>query len=255
MRPFNNRGKGRLSYNAAGVAYAYWALGQQKVANYNHQAADNAAAKANLVEKVETLVEVGKVNDDGSPVIGPDGNQVMEMVKQDTAKIEYGKLVYKEQVATDEANGPVRGAATVEYAGTGTVKVYPPGVVGGNEAKITVEVDKAVIDAAVKKGDQAVTNVLWVYVKDQANNTRKLAIPINENLIDVTVPLKIGVVAVRSADGVETLLAPECFIRNNGQTSVRAAINGFTTNAGQQLNLSWWTGIPARSQATNCHCI
>ena len=238
VRPFDNKGNGRLTYNADGVAYAYWAVGEQDTLNYEHQAADNKAAVVNLPEKEEITVNVGRVDENGLPVLDNNGNQIIDQVKQDTVKIVDGRIVYQKQVETDPVNGPLRGEAKVEYAGTGTVKVYPPGVVGGNEAKITVEVDKAVIDAAVKKGDQTVTNVLWVYVKDQANNTRKLAIPINENLIDVTVPLKIGVVAVRSADGVETLLAPECFVRNNGETSVRAAINGFTTNAGQKLNLS-----------------
>ena len=126
----------------------------------------------------------------------------------------------------------------MEYAGTETVKVNPPGVVGGNEAKITVEVDKTLIDAAIKDADRTVTNVIWVYVKDHDNNTSKIAIPINDNLIDVTVPLKVGVVAVRSADGQEELLAPNCFIKNNGTKKVKAAINGFATNAGQTLQLS-----------------
>lgn len=75
-------------------------------------------------------------------------------------------------------------------------------------------------------------------VADVTESTIKLGTASVETVIDVTVPLKVGVVAVKNAAGNEQLLAPDCYVCNNGDTRVKAVIDGFTTNEGQNLNLS-----------------
>ena len=94
-------------------------------------------------------------------------------------------------------------------------------VTNANVAVITLEVPKATVDDN-KDG------VLWVYAKDGVNNTVKLAIPLSPYQIDITVPLKAGVIAVKdSTGGVEELLAPICYIRNNGTQRLETQINSF----------------------------
>ena len=109
------------------------------------------------------------------------------------------------------------------------------GVDQGNVAKVKLTVPKSVIDAAKEKAQY-----IWVYVKDNVNNTVKLAIPVNENVIDVKVPLKVNVVAVKKADGGDCeLLAPTCYVVNNGEKTIKAEVNGFkTTIESDALKLS-----------------
>ncbi len=61
-------------------------------------------------------------------------------------------------------------------------------------------------------------SVVWVYAKDNLNNTVKIAIPVGDKMIDVDVPMKVKMVALKAAPGdplpAPKLLAPVCYIAN-----------------------------------------
>lgn len=72
--------------------------------------------------------------------------------------------------------------------------------------------------------------VVYLFIKDQLGNTREIAIPLSEYLIDVSIPTRVGMVAF-SSDTPDTqldgkLLAPECFVINNGSNRVKAEVIG-----------------------------
>ena len=75
--------------------------------------------------------------------------------------------------------------------------------------------------------------MIWVYGKDSVNNTVRFAIPMSEEMIDITVPLRVSLVAIKknAADvdaNVPKLLAPTCYVKNNGVNKVKVAVSGFT---------------------------
>lgn len=122
--------------------------------------------------------------------------------------------------AEAEAEAAQRTGQKTDIDGTGlngTGTVTPDG-------KITLTIPKAKIDAA-----KADNKHIWVYAKDIENNTVKLLINLNENVINVKVPLKVNVVAVKKPDGGDCeLLAPNCYVVNDGNKAVTAEVNGFT---------------------------
>ena len=71
-----------------------------------------------------------------------------------------------------------------------------------------------------------------------------MEIPLNQNIIDVRVPLKVYVVAVKkenTTDKTPELLAPDCYVVNDGTNKVQAMISGFEVVASanaQKLKLS-----------------
>ena len=78
--------------------------------------------------------------------------------------------------------------------------------------------------------DETVTSV-WLYVKDEHNNTTKCQITLKQDLIDVAVPTKVSVIAVKKPNGgAAELLAPVCYIENHGTNEIEARVSGFTTN-------------------------
>ncbi len=78
--------------------------------------------------------------------------------------------------------------------------------------------------------DETVTSV-WLYVKDDHNNTTKCQITLKQDLIDVAVPTKVSVIAVKKPNGGPAeLLAPVCYIENHGTNEIEARVSGFTTN-------------------------
>ncbi len=116
-----------------------------------------------------------------------------------------------------EVNGLNAAASVTNVDGSVPVK-------DANVAVITLEVPKKTVEAN-KDGS------IWIYAKDGVNNTVKLEIPLNPNQIDVTVPLKVGVVVVKdSLNGVEEILAPDCYIQNNGTLKLETQINSFTAD-------------------------
>ncbi len=101
------------------------------------------------------------------------------------------------------------------------------------DGKIELTISKAKLDKAKEDGKN-----LWVYVKDGENNTMKMMINLNEDVINVRVPLNVNVVAVKKAEGGDCeLLAPNCYVVNDGSKEVTAAVNGFTTKEAKNLKL------------------
>ena len=77
--------------------------------------------------------------------------------------------------------------------------------------------------------DETVTSV-WLYVKDANNNTTKCQIALKKDLIDVAVPTKVSVIAVKKPNGGPAeLLAPVCYIENHGTNEIEARVSGFVT--------------------------
>ena len=69
---------------------------------------------------------------------------------------------------------------------------------------------------------------VWLYVKDDHNNTTKCQITLKQDLIDVAVPTKVSVIAIKKPNGGDTqLLAPVCYVENLGNTEVEASVSGF----------------------------
>ena len=98
-------------------------------------------------------------------------------------------------------------------------------VSGGGIGKVELNIPRGIVET--HKGD-----MLWVYVKDEMNNTRKYGIPLSENQIDVRVPLKVYLVALKkTTDTTPELLAPDCYVVNDGENTVKAQISGFETSA------------------------
>lgn len=87
-------------------------------------------------------------------------------------------------------------------------------------------------------------SVVWVYAKDNLNNTVKIAIPVGDKMIDVDVPMKVKMVALKAAPGdplpAPKLLAPVCYIANRGESRVKVEITSFedtTPSSGKEITL------------------
>ena len=106
-------------------------------------------------------------------------------------------------------------------------------VQGTADAKITVTIPKTEIGDGKGKA-------LYVYAKDGLNNTVRVKVLLNENIIDVSVPLQVNVIAVKKpAGGDRELLAPVCEVKNNGQQMVDAQIVGFENRNTQKAQLDF----------------
>ncbi len=99
-------------------------------------------------------------------------------------------------------------------------------VTQGNTGKVIVKIPEATMLKAKAAGKKAV----MIFVKDGVNNTVQIPIPVDENIIDVKVPTKVSVVAVKKASGTPELLAPTCYVYNNGGTKVKAEVAGFAVD-------------------------
>lgn len=75
--------------------------------------------------------------------------------------------------------------------------------------------------------------VIYMYLKDNLGNTRQIAIPMSEYFIDVTIPTRIGMIAIAAEDSY--LIAPKCFIINNGNNTVKSEIVGADINEDNQV--------------------
>lgn len=119
--------------------------------------------------------------------------------------------------------------------GQGTVKSLDgkDQVSGGDVALATIQVPQALVEANEEQG------VIWAYLKDQHNNTVKVAIPLNQNIINVRVPLEVYVVAVKkenTTDATPELLAPNCYVKNEGVLPIDAKIAGFKPEISAETN-------------------
>ena len=120
----------------------------------------------------------------------------------------------------------LKGEGTISQVGNDQNNIVDEGQV----AKVKIKVPKSMIEAAKKETG---TQYIWAYIKDGVNNTVKLMISLNEDVINVKVPLKVNVVAVKKANEKEAceLLAPTCYVVNEGEKSIKVEVNGFNTTA------------------------
>lgn len=75
--------------------------------------------------------------------------------------------------------------------------------------------------------------VIYIYLKDNLGNTRQVAIPMSEFCIDVTIPTRVAMIAI--ADTANALVAPKCFVVNNGNNKVKAEVIGADIDADNDI--------------------
>lgn len=126
----------------------------------------------------------------------------------------------------DAAKAGLHRAELSNEAGAGNA------VEGGFVGKVVIKVPKSVVDANN-------TGALWVYAKDGVNNTMRFAIPLNDNIINVQVPMQVNVVAVKNTDTNATteLLTPVCYVKNLGTNKIETRIAGFVTTEARDTEL------------------
>ena len=142
--------------------------------------------------------------------------------------------------------------ADATKSGIRAVETPDPAVQASDEGVYTFTVSQEDLKA---NADQ---NVIWVYGKDSVNNTVRFAIPMSEEMIDITVPLRVSLVAIKknAADvdaNVPKLLAPTCYVKNNGVNKVKVAVSGFTakTITGETADTSGLTLSEKHKGATD----
>ena len=132
------------------------------------------------------------------------------------------EAVKKDNIQTSGADGGLRGQAQVSLLAGGS-----PTVQGGLTAKVVVTVPKTLVEANSN-------GAIWVYAKDGVNNTVRVAVPLNDKIIDVSVPVEVNVIAVKKTQGKNTeLLTPECKVINNSAKRVEVSMSGFATTQEQ----------------------
>lgn len=119
-------------------------------------------------------------------------------------------------------------------AGLHLINITP----AANEAVCDINFDIPQTD--VKTAIAAGQEYLVVYVKDTVNNTAKYIIPLSDSMIDVKVPTKVSLVAIKKSGtglGVDAckLLAPTCYIVNYGSNQVKAEVAKFEADTTSQL--------------------
>lgn len=111
---------------------------------------------------------------------------------------------------------------------SGLSGVEKPDTKGAGEQPIQITLSKADVDAAKERGE----TYFYIYLKDQVGNTSKYAVPISDYMIDVTVPTRVSLVALKkeSSNGSAAdsrLLAPTCYVVNNGRNTIRVDVEQF----------------------------
>ena len=146
------------------------------------------------------------------------------------------------------AVGPAAGNIIAESAAKEELMTAAPDQNGIQEAAIPNPplIDEAEGNYTFKVPGTALTkdSVVWVYAKDNLNNTVKIAIPVGDKMIDVDVPMKVKMVALKAAPGdplpAPKLLAPVCYIANRGESRVKVEITSFedtTPSSGKEITL------------------
>ena len=103
---------------------------------------------------------------------------------------------------------------------------------------IDFDISQKDVETAIAAGKK----YLVVYVKDKVNNTAKYIIPMSDSMIDVKVPTRVSLVALKKsgtdlgADACK-LLAPTCYIVNYGKRQVKAEVALFNKDDSQLLKL------------------
>ena len=127
---------------------------------------------------------------------------------------------------------PMTGADTGLYDSVEVTKRDGGKPVPGNTpARITATIPREQVE-------NNKTGAVWAYAKDELNNTVKVQIPLNDYIIDVSVPMEVNVIAVKKPNGGSTeLLAPTCYVVNNGTKEITAKVSGFATTPLADLKL------------------
>ena len=103
---------------------------------------------------------------------------------------------------------------------------------------IKFDIPQKDVETAIAEGKK----YLVVYVKDGVNNTAKYIVPMSDSMIDVKVPTRVSLVALKKS-GTDLdvnackLLAPTCYIVNYGKRQVKAEVALFKKDDSQLLKL------------------
>lgn len=89
------------------------------------------------------------------------------------------------------------------------------------------------VTAANMSGNTA--KIIYVYVKDFYGNTSKITVPISQYIMNVSVPSKVGVVAVKGGEAPK-LLTPDCYITNQGFFPIKISVETFTHRSATASN-------------------
>ena len=135
----------------------------------------------------------------------------------------------------DPANAAIslkQGAADKKFLGA--TEVNPN---GATYAKVSIPLTKTAVDEQKAAGK----TYFYIYFKDGVNNTSRYAVPIDEHTIDVTVPTRVSLVAVKkpSSNGSSAdskLLAPTCYVVNHGNNTIKVQIEKFAESADNRNN-------------------
>ena len=82
------------------------------------------------------------------------------------------------------------------------------------------EVTAEQLAGATTVGD---TKVLYLYLKDTLGNTRMITVPMNEHQVDVSIPTRVGIVAMKGVD-TPKVSAPQCALINYGSQTLNASV-------------------------------
>lgn len=77
--------------------------------------------------------------------------------------------------------------------------------------------------------------IIYAYVKDSYGNTSKIAVPVSQYIMNVSVPSKVGVVAVKGGEAPK-LLTPDCYITNQGFFPIKISVEMFTHRSATASN-------------------
>lgn len=164
---------------------------------------------------------------------------VGNLAGDNTANADAEAVKPLDEISAEPDNNGLYDKAVVTLLADGSSNVQ-----GGLTAKVVVTVPRELVEANR-------TSAVWVYAKDGVNNTIKIPIPLNENIIDVSVPIQVDVIALKKTGGGSAeLLAPECYIVNNSEKQIKAEVSGFTTTTAQNV-LSLSTKAKGETFAAN----
>lgn len=88
------------------------------------------------------------------------------------------------------------------------------------------------------------SKVIYLYLKDTLGNTRMITVPMSEHQIDVSIPTRVGVVAMTGVD-TPKVNAPQCALINYGSQAVKASVTQVSfTEKDNELKLVTRPGSP-----------
>ncbi|MGO5116312.1 hypothetical protein ACTQ33_15100 [Candidatus Avoscillospira sp. LCP25S3_F1] len=95
------------------------------------------------------------------------------------------------------------------------------------------------------------TKVLYLYLKDTLGNTRMITVPMNEHQVDVSIPTRVGIVAMKGVEAPK-VSAPQCALINYGTQTLNASVTQVRFTAqDNELTLVERSGSPNSAYASN----